>query len=130
MKIEWSDKYITGKHQIDVGQKLLFTLFNDIVDKLEKNYQSEEVEAYVRLLEEHATIHFRQEKRLLKKLPENIYQEHLNEHKEFKKVIKTLSRKIYKDKEVSSIYELVLFIGEWILNHVQYTDKYHIKNTT
>ena len=128
MKIEWNDEYETGEAVVDSDHKHLFELFNGFVDIIEKNNADAQIEKYIKDLEDYANTHFDREEATLQKLPELAYKKHTAEHDEFGRIIQNIYNEIYSEGDISSLYQIVLFLSEWLLNHVRYSDKQHLLN--
>ena len=126
MKIKWKDEYKTGKTDVDEQHKYLFDLFNDMVDIIEFNNKDAQIEKYIKTLEYYAINHFEKEESTLEKLPMDMYRQHIAEHDEFKTIIEKLYSEIYADGDISSLYQISLFLSQWLINHVQYSDKYDL----
>ena len=127
-KIEWKPDYETGSEGTDNQHKRLVELFNRLHEGVEESHGEEEIGEYLKALEDYAAFHFDFEEAHLKKLPEEIYYSHKEEHDQFR----TISRKIYAEihdkHNKPALYELILYLEEWINQHIQFSDRFHMKN--
>jgi len=118
----WYNSYSIGNEEIDNHHRTLFRLFN-----LTHEYCSKKQEAYtcqmcIKDLISYAEYHFSAEEHLMRVAEYKDMEKHIIEHNHFRERVLDLSCKV----ENSDIYvheELLIFLGNWLINHVVVEDK-------
>ena len=120
--IIWDDFYSVGCEEIDNQHKKLANLINDLYDAYQNNRASEIFENILSELKEYTIYHFSTEEKYFEKYNYPFTEEHKIEHQNFvKKVLEFSNRYSHKDKLV--IYDVMLFLKDWLLNHILGSDK-------
>ncbi len=128
-KMEWEKSYDTGNEAIDKQHRALVDLFNLLYECVEKNSPKEEISERLQALDNYAGFHFVLEEEKLKQLPANVYYDHRKEHEQFAKIAGKINHEIFHKGNRSALYEYILYLHEWILNHIKIVDNIHLKNT-
>jgi hemerythrin len=123
--IKWDDKYSVDISLIDEQHKKLFELINkaDLVEKFSNN--PKDVLAVLDQMTEYAISHFEAEECYMKEFNFTGYEPHRNEHIDF-----TNTAIEYKNRVVDGDYqitnEILEYLKQWLVNHIQVTDKKYI----
>lgn len=122
--------YKTGHEAIDNQHSRFIELFNKLYHSINNNEPSENISGYLTALNNYASFHFQLEETKLTNLPGQVFGEHKKEHEQFKKIASHIEAEIFTKGNYHTLYELVLYLKEWIEEHIQFSDVYHLKNAT
>jgi hemerythrin len=124
--IEWSNKYSVGVSVIDEEHKGFIGIINKVIAAKQHNYSQEEVEEILSELVTFAKEHFKNEEAYMSKFEYPDYLLHYNEHLNF-----SLHMIIYNNQVINGEYkimdELYNYLQEWLVHHIQKTDKKYTK---
>jgi len=124
--IEWSDKYSVGVSVIDEEHKGFIGIINKVIAAKQRNYSQEEVEEVLSELVKFAKEHFKTEEAYMSKFEYPDYLLHYNEHLNF-----SLHMIIYNNQVINGEYkimdEVYNYLQEWLVHHIQKTDKKYTK---
>lgn len=124
--IEWSNKYSVGVSVIDEEHKGFIGIINKVIAARQRNYNQEEVEEVLSELVKFAKGHFKTEEAYMSKFEYPDYLLHYNEHLNF-----SLHMIIYNNQVINGEYkimdELYNYLQEWLVHHIQKTDKKYTK---
>ncbi len=120
--IEWSDKYSVNVAIIDEEHKNFIDIFNRVTVIKQSNYSQEEVGEILDELVKFARKHFKTEETYMSKFQYPDFLLHYNEHLNF-----SLHLIIYNNQVINGEFiildELYKYLQEWIVFHIQITDK-------
>ena len=123
--IEWNDKYSVNISLIDEQHKKLFEIINKAIIVNKHGKVAKEVLGILDEMTEYALMHFEVEERYMKEFDFPEYLTHRKEHIDF--VGKTV---YYKNRVVGGesqiINEIMGFLKQWLVKHIQVTDKKYI----
>ncbi len=124
--IEWADKYSVNVSIIDAEHKSFIDIVNKVTVTKQHNYKQKEVEDLLGELVKFAKTHFRTEETYMSTFQYPDYLLHYNEHLNF-----SLHMIIYNNQVINGEYkildELHKYLQEWIVYHIQITDKKYTK---
>ncbi len=124
--IEWSNKYSVGVSVMDEEHKGFIGIINKVIAARQRNYSQEEVEEVLSELVKFAKEHFKSEEAYMSKFEYPDYLLHYNEHLNF-----SLHMIIYNNQVINGEYkimdELYSYLQEWLVHHIQKTDKKYTK---
>ncbi len=124
--IEWSNKYSVGVSVMDEEHKGFIGIINKVIDAKQRNYSQEEVEEILSELVKFAKEHFKNEEAYMSKFEYPDYLLHYNEHLNF-----SLHMIIYNNQVINGEYkimdEVYNYLQEWLVHHIQKTDKKYTK---
>lgn len=124
--IEWSDKYSVNVSIIDKEHKDFIGIVNKVTVAKQHNYSQKEVEDLLGVLVKFAKEHFETEETYMSTFQYPDYLLHYNEHLNF-----SLHMIIYKNQVINGEYkildELHKYLQEWVVYHMQITDKKYTK---
>ena len=124
--IEWSNEYSVGVSVIDEEHKGFIDIVNKVIAAKQRNYSQEEVDKILGELVRFAKEHFKTEEAYMSKYEYPEYLLHYNEHLNF-----SLHMIIYNNQVINGEYkimdELYNYLQEWLVHHIQKTDKKYTK---
>ena len=124
--IEWSNTYLLGIEQIDEHHRHLIDLLDTTYNVFVSHGQKVEVGKVLEALIDYAIYHFAAEERLMAQYDYSRAADHLEQHEDFVKRVKTQQREFHDGRGTLSL-ELIVFIKEWLLDHILETDR-HLAN--
>ena len=124
--IEWSNKYSVGVSAMDEEHKGFIGTINKVIVARQHDYSQGEVEEVLSELVKFAKEHFKAEEAFMSKFEYPDYLLHYNEHLNF-----SLHMIIYNNQVINGEYkildELYKYLQEWLVHHIQKTDKKYTK---
>ncbi len=124
--IEWSNKYSVGVSVMDEEHKGFIGTINKVIAAKQRDYSQDEVEEVLSELVRFAKEHFKTEEAYMSKFEYPYYLLHYNEHLNF-----SLHMIIYNNQVINGEYkimdELYNYLQEWLVHHIQKTDKKYTK---
>jgi hemerythrin len=118
----WCDYYSVNNDELDNHHKALFDIFNRLHEDCLGHDNAKCIIAILEELVLYAQCHFIAEERYMRNIGYKEIDKHIIEHTEFAQKILQLRQVAVKD-DIVATEELVLYLGEWILNHVFDEDK-------
>lgn len=125
--IKWSKDYETGIEEIDEQHHILVNTLNEANELLTKEYSLENLQNITKDLLSYALYHFETEEELMQEYnyegeaPKD-YEYHMKQHRDFSaKVVEV--RDSLKSGNLIEQDELISFLLNWLLNHIDKTDK-------
>jgi hemerythrin len=118
---DWTTKYSVGNISVDKEHQKLVRLINDLYDAM-KEARGREVVG--RILLETITYteeHFRNEEMLMEKAGYPELQKHKIEHKKLTEQVNAFY-KSYKENNTSVTIELLQFLKNWLMTHIEVVD--------
>jgi hemerythrin len=123
--ITWEKEYSVDVLEIDTQHKELMTLINNSINNCtgnsikEREYFDKAIDMEINFMTEH----FKTEEKILEKTQYEKYEEHKKEHEVFLKKIKKLAEEVKEGKKELNLFDLTLYIKEWLLSHILLYDK-------
>lgn len=124
-KIEWDPKYSVFVDEIDVHQKKMLELFNELIDMKKSNVDARECINQISIINDYSKIYFSTEERILRRKGYPDFIPHLKSHRNFTKNFITLRREIAEDIGMLS-YEAIDRLRDWLINHILENDSLYI----
>jgi hemerythrin-like metal-binding protein len=116
--IIWTKKLSVGIKEIDEQHKHFMGIMNSIYSK--RKMANEKVEEDLNNLIEYARIHFSTEERYFSKFNYPYAREHIIEHQKI--TLQVLKFKQRFDSGEAVTLELILFVKDWLTNHLKVYD--------
>ncbi len=123
--IEWNDSYKTGIETIDNQHKGLFDLINQLSKELDENQEKKILEKTIEKLFDYTKYHFSTEEYLMRKANYERYDEHKKAHDLFSNKVKEFIIAYSEGKE-NLTEDIIVFLIDWISNHILKVDKEYI----
>jgi len=126
-EIKWSTDYEIGVDEIDEQHHILVNTLNEANELLTTNYSLENLQNITKDLLSYALYHFETEEEMMQEYnyvleaPKD-YENHMKQHRDFSaKVVEV--RESLKAGNLIEQEELISFLLNWLLNHIDKTDK-------
>ncbi|MBU7007425.1 bacteriohemerythrin [Phosphitispora fastidiosa] len=120
--ISWDDKFITGIRLIDDQHKALVQLINNLHDAMMIGKGKQAVSKVIQELVDYTVSHFSTEEKFMIKYSYPWMLPHRSEHKKFVDKVSEF-QKGYNEGKMSLSIEIMNFLKDWLVNHIQSTDK-------
>lgn len=124
--IEWNESLITGIAEIDRQHRVLVNTLNEANAKLAESLNVAVAEQITKDLLSYAIYHFETEEDLMH---DSSYQAasaaeaalHQQQHREFSREVVAVREGLKQGKQIAR-EELLSFLNNWLINHIQNTD--------
>jgi hemerythrin len=124
--MEWNESLSVGVQQIDNEHKKLVDLINALNDSMKNGKSKETLQKVFSELVDYTMTHFSNEELLMQKVNYTNFSGHKREHDELTKKARVLKEDFIAGKMMVSI-DVRDFLKNWIVNHIQKTDKLYTK---
>ncbi|HMK61156.1 MAG TPA: bacteriohemerythrin [Dissulfurispiraceae bacterium] len=122
MHLGWNGSYSLGILEIDIQHKNLFTLYNELVQTIYAGGDKEKLRRNLDSLLNYVVMHFATEEGYMEKYSYPGYEAHASEHRKLREKTYTIHKDFTDGKPVLTM-EVVLFLKNWISDHVLSTDR-------
>ncbi len=119
--ITWNSAYSVGVKQIDEQHKQLIMMINQLHLSMLKGEGGKVLDEVIKSVINYTKTHFSAEEILMKKYGYEGFDEHKKIHEEFINKVDEFEKKLAKGDLIS--IEVMNFLKDWLLNHIQGTDK-------
>jgi hemerythrin-like metal-binding protein len=120
--IQWRDSYSVGDDRMDSQHKRLVVMLNNFNDSLSKGHGKEKLYDTLMGLVDYTKKHFKDEEALMESINYPGLEDHKREHKELTRQVVDFAKK-YNAGETAITIELMHFLRDWLINHIQGEDK-------
>ncbi len=120
--ITWSDKYSVNNSLMDSQHKKLIALINELNSAMKEGKGKLILHKIFDELINYTKYHFSNEEQLMKKVNYAGLIEHQQIHKDLTKQVLDLQEKYLTDSNLVT-FETMNFLKNWLLNHIEGTDK-------
>ena len=120
--ITWSEKYSVGFEEFDNQHKKLAGMINELYASFMQGEADEIAETIIKEMIEYTDYHFKTEEKYFEKYKYSDTRLHIEEHQGFVEQV-TSFYKDYKKGSVTISYDIMNFLRDWLLNHIQGSDK-------
>lgn len=128
--ITWGPTYSVDVKMIDLQHQKLFSILNTLYDEIHGKSNDKAtmpiVEDTLLDLKTYVQFHFAEEAKYFKKFQYEKTEEHNAQHSFYEKKINELYER-YLGGEANMENEIIDFLDEWILNHINIADKEYTK---
>jgi len=119
--IVWTEEYSVGVEKIDEQHKKLIAMINRLIARPEVTTRSETISYLLTDMTRYAQEHFATEEALLRKYNYPLLEEHIAQHREFRK--KTVDFCTATMLGASKVPETLLdYLHDWLLEHLLNSD--------
>lgn len=128
--MEWKDSYACHIPDIDQQHKRLFEIGNQLytLALLKDNDKNiEKIQAILSELQAYTIYHFQYEEALLDRYQYPTLASHHEEHQQFIDTLLEMEIKAIQEDSNDLVLKLIMFVSEWISNHIMITDKKYSK---
>ncbi len=124
-KIEWEKKYSVDVEEIDIHQKKMFELFNQLIDMKSSKTDIKDCVNVITEINEYSKLYFSTEEKYLKKKGYPDFNSHAKAHRHFAKISISLRREI-SENEDSLTLDVIEEMRNWLINHILTRDTLYI----
>ncbi len=124
-KIEWEKKYSVDVEEIDIHQKKMFELFNQLIDMKSSKTDIKDCINVITEINEYSKLYFSTEEKYLKKKGYPDFNSHAKAHRQFAKISISLRREI-SENEDSLTLDVIEGMRNWLINHIVTRDTLYI----
>jgi hemerythrin len=128
-KISWKDEYSVGIDSLDQDHKKLISLLNQFTTAydyaMSESYEREALDDLIA----YTKYHFEREEKLLEESDFPDVADHKLQHKLMFEQVETFVE-LYKEKGHDSLDEISKFLSDWLINHINGTDKEYTQHLT
>jgi len=121
--IHWSDKLLLGIPSIDAEHRVLVKYAEDFREAINKKAGHDAVAHLFDRLLEYTTSHFAREEALMQKRGYPKMEAHVSEHRRITREVMELNR----DKRYVFPASVDGFLEDWIINHINHTDRQYVE---
>lgn len=123
----WQVKYETGIQSIDNDHKRLVEMIDSLFDAMSKGEAKEAIGEIVNGLIQYSVVHFNREEVYMKTTGYENFDKHKAAHDSFTEKVKGY-RKSLESGQFNITVEVVSFLRDWLINHIQFTDRDYIED--
>ncbi len=120
--INWSEELELGIEVIDSQHKKLVEIINELHDAMRAGRSGEKMDEIISRLLDYAVYHFNAEEKFMQETAYSFYDQHKNEHENFKKTFQQKLEDIKSGKLVFSV-EIMTYLKNWLAYHITKTDR-------
>ncbi|HNX23379.1 MAG TPA: bacteriohemerythrin [Spirochaetota bacterium] len=120
--IKWTDNLSVGVNILDDEHKRLFELVNNLNQLIIVGDKSAALEKALTGLIDYTKYHFTNEESMMKKHGYPAFEKHKTEHDKLTATVTDFHTRL-KEGKVNFSLELIKFLQDWLVNHIQGTDK-------
>ena len=119
--IEWKNEYSVAVKKFNDDHMKLFSYINDLDRGLSSGLGISEMSYILQGLVDYTILHFKNEEKLMKKYNYPDYDSHKQEHDELIEKVTDFFND-FKDGRKTFSIQLLIFLNDWITNHILKTD--------
>ncbi|HAM97520.1 MAG TPA: hypothetical protein DCQ26_02820 [Marinilabiliales bacterium] len=123
--VGWNDSYRLGIKSIDDQHKVLFELINKLYKAYGKSKSKSSLSSVLNELLDYTIYHFGNEEKIFHRIKYAGTEKHLEQHKKFINKIEEF-RSEFNKGDVSVALDVVMFLQDWLVHHIQKTDRAYI----
>ncbi len=120
--IKWEDRFSVNVSKIDEEHKFFILIINKVIVAKQGNNKHEKISDALNEMTAYALSHFKSEEAYMLDLDYPEYQQHKEEHKEFIKTTVSFCKRVM-NRDNNIIDDLFEYLGQWLVEHIQGTDK-------
>lgn len=120
--ITWNDKYSVGIKEIDSQHQRLVEILNELHEAMKAGKSKDIIDDTIKKLVDYTVYHFTLEENYMMKYSYPGFLKHKGTHQEFVDKMRQYQDEI-KDGKTPVTIELIGYLRDWVLKHVQGMDK-------
>jgi hemerythrin len=121
--MDWNDKLSVGVASIDTQHKKLVAMANELYDAMKAGHGKDVLNKTLDGLINYTVTHFKYEEKLFAQTGYAASAPHLKEHEELTKKVLAIQEKMKGGVSFAQSMEVMEFLKNWLLNHIQRSDK-------
>jgi len=122
MFCHWSADLETGNHDIDHDHQGIFTLINDLHDKVSEGTGGDSIAVTITASMDYVAIHFEREETLMKACGYPELAAHKAVHLQLKERVQFYKDSFDRGPEIFDVDGLLHFLSGWLTNHILVAD--------
>jgi hemerythrin len=125
LKIEWDPDFSVDVEEIDVHQKKMFDLFNELIELKHKKADPKVIANLVSDINDYGKLYFTTEEKILKERQYPDRDTHARGHRRFIRNAISLRREIVEDVDNLTM-DSILSLRDWLIEHIQTSDVLYV----
>lgn len=125
MNFSWSSEYSVNNAVLDQHHQNLIKLFDDSYKILTENKSTTDTIMMISQLTTYSIFHFNEEERIMRSVNYPGLEKHIQEHKDFIAKIQEFKGQI-NDDSIKLKEDIFLFLYDWLISHIQYSDQKYV----
>lgn len=121
--IQWNEQISVGVEQFDNDHKYLITLLNSLFDGINAGRGPQSLAYILEELLEYTETHFAREEAEMQRLGYADYGSHKAQHDAMTSKVYDIQRQVAAGSNAALSKEAVEFLNNWLVSHIQGTDK-------
>lgn len=122
MFLTWQSIYSVNVKELDEQHQKIFTLINNLFE-VRQNCAPEKIALIIKELKDYGSYHLSTEEKYFEQFNYPDRELHTIQHDNYRKRVIEFESKISPYCDINNIKELVGFLKNWWLNHIQNTDQ-------
>lgn len=118
----WKPEYSVHEARLDSDHQKLFRILNSVYENIMNSSEVDCILPKVNELSEYTLYHFSSEEQYMKERGIPDIDDHIAKHREFTNKIEKL-QKDYHNNDLETSKDLIIVLGEWLLQHVLKEDR-------
>ena len=124
--INWNSSYELGHKDVDSQHQKLVDIINDFYNAFANAQAHDKIGSIIGELVNYTVFHFTSEEEIFRNSAYPDTEDHTKKHKEFVDKLKEYHQEV-KDGNMTTTYDLMTFLRDWLLQHIMGTDKEYMK---
>ena len=124
--IKWTKELSVNISSIDEQHKILINMINEFYEKIREKSNNELISDLITKMKDYTILHFSVEEKLFEQYNYADFEQHKKQHDGFIKKVSDLEERFNKGEIILS-FEITKFLKDWLINHIQGTDKKYTK---
>ncbi|MCF8112934.1 MAG: bacteriohemerythrin [Desulfotignum sp.] len=125
LKIQWDPRFSVDIEEIDVHQKKMFDLFNELIELKQKKADAKVVANMISEINDYGKLYFATEEKILRKREYPDREFHARAHRRFVRNAISLRREIAEDINNLTM-ETILELRDWLVEHIETSDSLYV----
>jgi hemerythrin len=125
LKIEWDPGFSVDVVEIDVHQKKMFDLFNELIELKQKKADPKVIASLVSDINDYGKLYFTTEEKILMERQYPDRDAHARGHRRFIRNAISLRREIVEDVDNLTL-DSILSLRDWLIEHIQTSDVLYV----
>ena len=126
----WNDRLSVGIASIDKEHQKLVGLLNDFYDAVQSGHGKDSLAKLLAALIDYTKVHFANEEKLFAKTAYPEAASHKKAHDDLTQQVLEIQKKYMKGANTSLSIETLNFLKDWLLTHIQGSDKKYAPHLT
>jgi hemerythrin len=124
-KLDWDPKFSVDIEEIDIHQKKMFELFNQLIDMKKSKVDTKLFINMISDINDYSKLYFTTEERYLRKEGYPDFADHAKVHRQFIKNSISLRREVSED--IANLTDdVILELRNWMINHITTLDSCYV----